>query len=260
MEMSSSARRIVRQLRPWLTFLVIIGAWEIGCRVFSVPVFLLPSPSQIVKAGFSIPGSLWFDHIAATMRVVVMGYVAAVLISFPLALMIVASDFLNKTVYPPLVIIQSTPIVAVAPILVVTLGAGDLARVTITIMICFFPMVVGMATGLSQAPKDLIELSRSLDAPRRNEFLQIRLPSAIPNIFAALQVSVTLAVIGAVIAEFVAAEKGLGYFIRFSTSYFKIPQAFAGLAVLVSISLLCFYGVGLAQRILFPWSLPRQNR
>ena len=156
--------------------------------------------------------------------------------------------------------IQSTPIVAVAPIIVVTLGAGDLPRVVITFLITFFPIVVATATGLLATPEEMVELSRSLRGGRRREILQIRFPYALPHVFSALKISTTLAVIGAVVAELVAAEAGLGFFIAFSTSFFRIPQAFAGLVVLVLLSLLMFHLVAWSQKRLAPWSLPKSER
>ena len=202
----------------------------------------------------------WLSNISATLRVALMGYVVAIAVSIPLAVALVNSRFLSRTLYPILVIVQSTPIVAVAPIIVVTLGASDLPRVVITFLITFFPIVVSTVTGLMATPEELIELSRSLRAGRTREMLHIRLPFAVPYIFSALKISTTLAIIGAVVAEFVAAEHGLGFFIMFSTSFFKIPQAFAGLAVLVALSLVLFRLCTLAQRWFVPWSLPKSER
>jgi NitT/TauT family transport system permease protein len=248
------------RLAPGAAFVVLVLVWEVACRIFAVPSYLLPAPSAIIAAGFNVTGLQWLSNISATLRVAVMGYLVAVAISIPLAVALVSSRFLSRTLYPILVIVQSTPIVAVAPIIVVTLGASDLPRVVITFLITFFPIVVSTVTGLMATPEELIELSRSLRAGRRREMLHIRLPFAVPYIFSALKISTTLAIIGAVVAEFVAAEHGLGFFIAFSTSFFKIPQAFAGLAVLVTLSLALFRFCTLAQRWLVPWSLPKSER
>jgi NitT/TauT family transport system permease protein len=245
---------------PPLAFLSLIAIWEASSRIFAIPSFLLPSPSAIVRSAFDLPGEVWLGHFLATLRVALLGFVAAVVISIPLAVMLVSSRFLSRTLYPLLVVVQSTPIVAVAPIIVVTLGASDLPRVVITFMITFFPIVVSTVTGLLATPEELIELSRSLRAGRVREILHIRLPYAVPYIFSALKISTTLAVVGAVVAEFVAAERGLGFFIAFSTSFFKIPQAFAGLVVLVALSLVLFRLCAQAQRWLVPWSLPKSER
>ena len=245
---------------PAAAFTVLILVWEAACRAFHIPSFLLPSPSAIIAAGCNIPATEWLSNIGATLRVAIMGYLLAIAVSIPLAVALVNSRFLSRTVYPILVIIQSTPIVAVAPIIVVTLGASDLPRVVITFLIAFFPIIVSTVTGLMATPEELLELSRSLRAGRVREMLHIRLPFAVPYIFSALKISTTLAVIGAVIAEFVAAERGLGFFIMFSTSFFKIPQAFAGLTMLVVLSLTFFKVCSLTQRWLVPWSLPKSPR
>jgi NitT/TauT family transport system permease protein len=248
------------RLAPALTFVGLIVVWEAAARIFEIPSFLLPAPSAILEAGFAVPITVWLGHIWATLRVALMGFALATVVSIPLAVALTYSRLLSRTLYPILIIIQSTPIVAIAPIIVVTLGASDLPRVVITFLITFFPIVVTTATGLLTTPEELIELSRSLRAPRVREIMHIRLPYAVPYIFSALKIATTLAVIGAVVAEFVAAERGLGFFILFSTSYFKIPQAFSGLAVLVTLSLVLFRLVGLAQRWLAPWSLPKSAR
>ena len=248
------------RLAPPATFIVLVMVWEAACRLFAIPSYLLPAPSAIVAAAFNITAAQWLSNISATLRVALMGYLLAIAVSIPLAVALVSSRFLSRTLYPIIVIVQSTPIVAVAPIIVVTLGASDLPRVVITFLITFFPIVVSTVTGLMATPEELIELSRSLRAGRIREMLHIRLPFAVPYIFSALKISTTLAVIGAVIAEFVAAEHGLGFFIMFSTSFFKIAQAFAGLAVLVALSLIFFRLCSLLQRWLVQWSLPKSER
>jgi len=248
------------RLAPPAAFVVLICVWEAACRVFAIPSFLLPSPSAIVQAGLKVTADQWVGNIVATLRVALMGYAVAIVVSIPLAVALVSSRFLSRTLYPIIVIVQSTPIVAIAPIIVVTLGASDLPRVFITFLITFFPIVVSTVTGLKATPEELIELSRSLRAGRVREMLHIRLPFAVPFIFSALKISTTLAVIGAVVSEFVAAERGLGFFIMFSTSFFKIAQAFAGLVVLVALSLALFRACSLAQRWLVPWSLPKSER
>jgi NitT/TauT family transport system permease protein len=258
--LAAALRLWADRLAPAAAFVVLVVIWEAACRLFAIPSFLLPSPSAIIKAGLEISAAQWLGHIGATLRVALMGYAVAIVVSIPLAVALVNWRLLSRTLYPILVIIQSTPIVAVAPIIVVTLGASDLPRVVITFLIAFFPIVVSTVTGLMATPEELIELSRSLRAGRAREMLHIRLPFAVPYIFSALKISVTLAIIGAVVAEFVAAERGLGFFIMFSTSFFKIPQAFAGLAILVALSLALFHLCTLAQRWFVPWSLPKSDR
>ncbi|MGV8936533.1 MAG: ABC transporter permease [Allorhizobium sp.] len=242
------------------TFLGLVALWELSTHVFAIPQYILPAPSRILTTGFSeIEPMRWAQHVWATLRVALMGYLLSIAISLPLAILLTKSKTLSRALYPILVVIQSTPVVAVAPIIIVVLGSGDAPRIVITCLITFFPLVVSTATGLMATPPELIELSRSLRAPVWREITQIRLPYAVPYIFSALKISITLAVIGAVVAEFVAAEKGIGYFIQFSTAFFKLPQAWAGLAILVLMSLLLFQAVALVQRLFFPWSIPKAD-
>jgi NitT/TauT family transport system permease protein len=253
-------RRLADRWAPAAAFAVLLVFWEAAARLFKIPSFLLPAPTAIVGAALNIPASVWLGHVWATVHVALLGYVIAVAASVPLAIALTNSRFLARTLYPLLIIVQSTPIVAIAPIIVVTLGASDLPRIVITFLITFFPIVVSTATGLMATPPELIELSRSLRAGRTREVLHIRLPYAVPYIFSALKIATTLAVIGAVVAEFVAADKGLGYFIMLSTSFFKIPQAFAGLVLLVVLSLSLFHLCAFLQRKLMPWSLPPSEK
>jgi NitT/TauT family transport system permease protein len=261
----SARRRIGRfilrtpGILPALTFLVILGVWEASVALFAVPSYILPAPSRIATGFDAVSVERWFQHIWATLRVALMGYFISIVVALPLAIALTRSEVVNRALYPILVVIQSTPVVAVAPIIIVVLGAGDAPRVFITFLITFFPLVVSTATGLLATPRELIELSKSLRAPVAREITQIRLPYAIPYIFSALKISITLAVIGAVVAEFVAADKGLGFFIQFSTSMFRLPEAWAGLGILILMSLTLFQAVSMAQKLLFPWSLPRAS-
>jgi len=245
---------------PLITFALILVAWEFGTKLFGVPTYVLPPPSRILSGYQSIPGERWFEHIWATLRVALLGYGVSIALSLPIAIGLAKSRFISRAIYPLLVVIQSVPVVAVAPIIIVVLGTDDAPRVVITFMISFFPLVVSMTTGLMATPPELLELSRSLRAASWREVTQIRIPYAVPYIFSGLKISITLAVIGAVVSEFVAADKGLGYFIQFSTSMFKLPQAWAGLMVLITMSLLLFQLVNLVQRVFFPWSLPLEPR
>ena len=261
---SSTALRTVLRLcnrfAPAITFIGILAFWEISCRFFEIPSFLLPAPSRIAAAYLDLGWTIWLGHVWATLRVALLGYVAAIVVSIPLAIGLALSGLLSRTLFPILVIIQSTPVVAVAPIIVTTLGANDPPRIMITFLITFFPIVVSSVTGLLATPEELIELSRSLRAGRVREVLHIRLPFALPYIFSALKIATTLSIIGAVVGEFVAAERGLGFFIQFSTSFFKIPQAFAGLVLLVALSLILFRICVFVQKRFAPWSLPKSER
>jgi NitT/TauT family transport system permease protein len=246
---------ILNRVAPVLTLILVVVAWEIICVAFSVPAFILPRPSDVIRAASEVPVSTWLVNIGATLGIVIAGFCISFAIAIPLAMVLVNSPLLSNTVMPLLVVIQSTPIVAIAPILVVSLGAGTLPRIVITCLITFFPLVVSTAVGLRSAPSELIELSNSLKAPRFRQYTQIRLPYAVPHILGAAKVAVTLAVIGAVVAEFVAADKGLGYMILNYTAVFKLGRAFFALLILLGISLVLYQAVALVERIFFSWTI-----
>lgn len=237
-----------------LVFLLVLCIWEAACRGLQLPEYIIPSPMAIAQATYEMGFGRWMEHLRATLEVALAGYVVAIVMALPLAVAVTRSPLLSRIIMPWLVVIQSTPIVAVAPIIVVTLGAGVLPRVVITTLIAFFPLVVSTALGLTSVPAELVELSRSLRATTARQYWQIRLPFAVPYVFSALKVSITLAIVGAVVAEFVAAEKGLGYLILYATSSFKVPLAFAALALLVLCSLALYAAVQWMHRRLFPWS------
>ncbi len=246
--------RLAASLAPLLSILGVIVVWEACVRLFSVDSFLLPAPTAIAAAMRESADTLW-DNTLFTLRTLAAGFLLSVCVALPLAILIAASRWLAAAVYPLLVIIQSIPKVALAPILIVAMGTSEAPRVAITFLVAFFPLVIATATGLLQTPADLLRLARSLRASRLQQLLLIQLPYAVPYIFSGLKVSATLSVIGVVVAEFVAADHGLGYLMTSAMAFFNTPLAYAAMTVLSLISIAAFHGIGLLQQLLFPWSL-----
>jgi NitT/TauT family transport system permease protein len=238
---------------PIAAMVVTVALWEAIVRVFAVPAYLVPAPSEIWTEALANAG-LIAGHTLATTRTVLLGFAASILISFPLAIAITSSRLLAGTIYPLLVVTQSIPKVALAPILVVLLGANELPRVVITFLVAFFPLVLAIAAGLAAVPPELIELGRACKASRLAEFLRIRLPYATPFVFSGLKAAITLSVVGAVVGEFVNADQGLGYLIVTSTAFFKVPLAWAALVVLSILGIVLFQVVDTIEKVFFPWA------
>ena len=238
---------------PLLAVLVFALLWELVVRAFKIPEYLLPAPSSIAAASWQVAGNLGM-HSLATLKTVLLGFAASVLISFPMAMAITSSPALGNAIYPLLVLTQSIPKVALAPLLVVILGANEVPRVVVTFLVAFFPLVIAISTGLLAVPPELLELGRACKANWRQELLRIRLPYAVPFIFSGFKVSITLCVVGAVVAEFVNADQGLGYLIVTSTAFFKVPLAFGAVIVLSLMGIVLFQGLVMLERWLFPWS------
>ncbi len=238
---------------PLTGIVLLLVLWEGVSRGLHVPEYLLPPPSAIGQAvADTLPNVL--RHTGATLRTVLLGFAASVAISLPLAILIASSRTIASAIYPLLVLTQSVPKVALAPILLVGLGSSELPRVIVTVLVAFFPLVVSSVAGLLATPEDLLELARSCRATRAQELFRIRLPFAVPFIFAGLKVAVALSVVGAVVAEFVGAEQGLGYLIQTSMAFFKVPLAFGAVAILAILGIVLFELVNLAERLLFPWA------
>jgi NitT/TauT family transport system permease protein len=228
-------------------------AWEASVRVFRLPQYLLPAPSAIYLDSVSI-GPALLKHTLATLYTVVLGFGLSLAISLPLAVVITSSALIASAVYPLLVLTQSIPKVALAPILVVMMGAGLLPRVVVTLLVAFFPLVISIATGLLSVSNDLIQLGRSLNLTRWQELWRIRLPYAVPFVFSGLKMAIIFAVVGAVVGEFVAAEEGLGYLITSATAFFRTPLAFGALVILSLMGIVLFQLVVIVERVFFPWS------
>lgn len=245
--------RIKGALPAWIAVIGLFVLWEGAVRFFGIREFLLPAPSAIFADTIGVwPNVL--NHTFATLVTVLLGFAASVVISLPLAMLIASSRAISAAIYPLLVVTQSIPKVALAPILIVALGANELPRVIVTFLVAFFPLVVSTVAGLLATPPELIELGRACRAGRIQELLRIRLPFAVPFVFGGLKVAAALSVVGAVVAEFVGADAGLGYLIQTSMAFFRTPLAYGAVVILALMGIVIFQAVALVERIFFPWS------
>jgi NitT/TauT family transport system permease protein len=239
---------------PLLVLIILLLAWEAGVRAFKIPEFVLPAPSRIWQASVAARDVI-FDNMWSTLRTTLYGFLASIIVSVPLAVLIASSPLLSNSIYPLLVLTQSVPKLAIAPLIVVAVGATETSRVIVAFLVAFFPLVISVAAGLIATNPELIELGRSLRATKLQELWHIRLPFAVPFVFSGLKLSITFAVTGAVVGEFVAADKGLGYQILSGTAFFKTAFAFGAVVLLSVMGIVLFQAVVLAERLFFPWSL-----
>lgn len=231
----------------------VIGLWWLATIVFSIDSFILPSPPDVAGA-FDAQGGFLFDQFWVTLLETVEGFLLSIVAGIPIALLIVRSLILERMIYPLLLAVNAIPKIAIAPIFVVWMGFGQLPKVLLVFLVCFFPVVISTASGMKSTPTELVELLRSLDCSRWQEYFKLRFPYALPQIFVGLKVAISLAVIGAVIAEFVGAEGGLGFVIVQSGASADTALAFAAMALLGVMSIVLFYGLVLIERQLLPWA------
>lgn len=238
---------------PVIAFAVLIAIWQAAISVFTVPRWLLPSPSDIATVLFEQRSSL-AGHARVTLSEASLGYVAAIFTGIPLAVAIVYSKLLERTVYPLLVAMQSVPKIAIAPLLVLWLGFGVFPKIAMVVLLCIFPVVISTATGLKNTPPEFLEMSRSLCASEFQIFRKIRFPAAMPHIFVALKLAVSLAVIGAVVGEFVAADRGLGFLVILAGAHSNTALAFAAILLLALMAIVFFYLVVGLERLTIGWA------
>ena len=250
--LAATEDRIRAVLVPTGVLLGVLVLWELIWRVFSVPQFVVPLPSGILVETWQWRGYLLW-HGWVTLYETLGGFALSIAVGTPLAVMIVYSPTLRRAVYPLLVVTQSVPKVAIAPVLLLLLGAGQTSKIVVAFLVAFFPIVVDTATGLAATPPELLDLSRSYRASAFKTFMKVRFPMALPFFFSGLKVAVTLSVIGAVVGEFVGSDQGLGYVIVSATSYWKSNLAFAAMLLLAVMAIGLFALVELAERLICPW-------
>jgi NitT/TauT family transport system permease protein len=241
-----------RALTP-LIYAVLVAVWEAGARAFHVPAWILPAPSVIASTAIEWAPELAFNSIA-TLRETVVGFFVALGLSVPLAIVIAFTSLTRRILYPILLGLQSVPKVALAPLVILWLGIGDLPKIAIVILVCFFPILVNLVAGFEATPKAMLDLMHSLRASRWAIFRRLRVPIATPYLFTGCKIAITFAVIGAVIGEFVAAQEGLGYLILISTAQSQTPLAFAAIILLTIISVVLFYVIEFVERRLISWT------
>ena len=238
--------------QPAATFVVLLLLWEASGKLFGVPIWLLPTPTDIIHALIE-RGSGLFLHTWITFYETILGFLLAIALGVPLAVMVTHSRALSNTIYPLILVTQSVPKVAFAPILLIWFGYGDFPKIVVAFLVAFFPIIVDTATGLRSPSPQVLDLARQLAASQLQIYRKIRFPSALPHFFSGLKVAITLAVIGAVIGEFVGAENGLGFLVIESTSHFKTPLAFGAMVLLALMSIVLFGLVAVLERVACPW-------
>jgi len=241
------------QWKPVLFLVGILVIWQAASEIFAIPWFILPSPWQILLKIVESHERL-LEHSWITLLEVFAGFGLALVGGVIIAALIVHSRFLEESLYPLLVILQVTPQVAIAPVLVIWFGSGFLPKVMVAFLVAFFPIVVNTASGFLRVSDELLELMRGLKVSRLKIFLLIRFPNALPLMFAGMRISITLAVIGAVVGEFVAASEGLGYLVFTGTANLDTPLTFAAIVVLAAIGIVLFWLVGKLRDYALPWA------
>jgi NitT/TauT family transport system permease protein len=247
-------RKPVRLALPWLVIGLFFLVWEAGVRVFAVPEFVLPTPSAIFAAGWQFRLAI-LDNAWQTLFTTVAGFAVAIVFGVLAGVAIGSSALLYAGFYPALIGFYSIPKVAFVPILVIWFGIGTVPAVITAFLISFFPILVNVATGIATLEPELRDVLRALGATRRQVIIKVGLPRAMPYFFASLKIAVTVAFVGSIVSETVAANKGIGHLMLVASSRFEVPLAFAALLITGAMGVAMYVIAGAFERRMTGWAV-----
>jgi NitT/TauT family transport system permease protein len=251
-------RRIAWNLLPPLTFAAMVALWWGAVVAFRIPAYLLPGPGAVFSRLVSDAPMLW-SNTQITLIEILLGFALTIVTSIPLGLLIALSAVARQVVYPPIMLMQLVPKIAVAPLLLVWLGFGLESQVLLTILMTFFPLLLASISGFMILDDRLLYLTKSMGASGWDTFRYLRFPAALPVIFSGIKTAATIAATAAIVAEFVGANKGLGYVLLRGTSTMDIELVFAVLVVLTMVGIVINYLVEFCEWAMTPWQRAGYN-
>ena len=254
---ASLAAWLKRRAAPLIVFALLFLLWESAVHLTGIKEYLLPPPSKVwaelVKRYPTVMDGAW-----VTTQEIIAGYVLAVVVSIPLALAVAYSRFVENAIYPVVVFLQIVPKIAIAPLFIIWFGFGFTPKLLLVFLLSFFPIVVASIAGFKSADPDILDFARTTGASSWKMFAKIRLPQALPDIFTGLKVGAALSATAAVVAEFVASDRGLGYLLLQYNGNLETPMVFAVIVLLSLIGLAVYYVVEIIERITIPWHVSQQ--
>lgn len=245
-------------LPPVLAFLALLAIWQTVSTVGLVPADLLPAPTRILRSG-SEQGPTLLKHTIPTVTATLIGFSLSVTVAFLTAAVLDFSALLRRAILPLLIVSQTLPLIALAPLVVVWFGFGLLPKILLVAFVTFFPMVVGFMRGFEAADADAQNLLRSMGASQLLVFRMIRLPASVPSFFSSLRISITYAVVGAIFAEYAGAVAGLGVYMQSAKNVFRTDLVLAAVLVSTVVTLVLYVSVTLIERVSAPWIRVQQG-
>jgi ABC-type nitrate/sulfonate/bicarbonate transport system permease component len=239
--------------------LLFLAAWEAAARLADIPNWLLPAPSAIAKTGVDIfPDFL--PHVLATVKLAAAGYVIGCGFGFLAAVCLHLLPKVKEAIYPFLILSQNIPIIVLAPLLVIWFGFGVLPKIIVITLFCFFPVAVAALDGFQQVPQELKYYMEMAGATKTQMFLKLELPGSLPAVFSGFKISAAYSVMGAVVSEWLGAQKGIGVFMTVSSSSFQTEKVFVAIFVIMALSLLFFLIIVLLEKRLLKWQPKGGNK
>lgn len=243
---------------PGFSILALLVIWELFVQWTEIEKWILPSPTDVLHA-FKAMNDTLIMHIGQTLVEALLGLLIALVVGVITAILVDVSIYMRKVVYPLLVISQTIPIIALAPLFIIWFGFGILPKVIVVALVCFFPIAMSLSEGLKLVEVDMKKLMRSMGATYWQTFWKLKFPFAMPHFFSGLKIAGTYSVMGAVIGEWLGASKGLGILLTRSSQSFLTERVFATIVVIVGLSLVIFFVIELIGRWTMGWHYKQQK-
>lgn len=246
-------RSIGNKIAPIVFILILLIIWEIIVNVGGIEEYILPAPTDVIEVLIKDFKTM-IPHILATLYEGMVGFLIAIALSIILAVIMDMVPLIKKALYPVLVISQTIPTVALAPLFIIWFGFGALPKIIVVVIVCFFPIVISIVDGLEGVDKDLINHFKLMGASKLNVFLHLKLPYGMINFFSGMRIAATYSIMGAVIGEWLGGDKGLGVYMTRARSAYALDKMFASIVIIVVISMGIFLLVSLMEKLFTPWN------
>lgn len=235
-----------------ISLLVLVVGCEVIIRTLDIPGYILPAPTKVIKALYSQKEVL-FSHSLVTLFEAMTGFTLSIILALIIGGVVYPFERVKKLLYPYLLISQTIPLIAIAPVILIWFGFGILPKIIIVILICTFPMLLSFLGGLEEVDREILDLFQVMGADKKYIFFKVILPSSLPNFFSGVKIAATYSIMGAVIGEWLGAKSGLGIYMTRAISSFKTDYLFAAIIVVVILSLLIFKGIEYIEKAAMPW-------
>lgn len=239
--------------------LVLIFIWQIVVDKGGIPKYILPSPKDIITALFKVMPDLK-PHIYVTLKEALLGFLLSIIFAIILSILMDSIKIIKSCLYPILVVSQTIPTIALAPIFIIWFGFGMTPKVIVVIMMCFFPIVISLVDGLESVDTDMLNLMDIMKASRLQKFIYVKFPSALGTFFSGLRIAATYSIMGAVVGEWLGGEKGLGIFMVRAKNAYALDKIFAAIIVIIILSMALFGFMYILQYIFMPWQRKVKER
>ena len=225
-----------KRAAPVLVLAAVLLFWEAAVRLFQIPLYVLPSPGEVLKALASERVTLW-NHSLVTVAEALLGMGISLVLAIILGILMDAFPSLRQVIYPILVVTQTVPMIVLAPILIIYLGFGLTPKILTVVLMCFFPIAVSFTDGMAQLDPEYLHLARSFGAGTWTSYRLVKIPAAVPALISGLKVAATYSISGAVVGEWIGAQKGLGYYLLRVKNGYMLDKVFACVLVIIFLSL-----------------------